>query len=87
VIQEALTNACKHAHGEVARLTVRYEPGTLAIEVANGGAAAPVDGAAHGLAGMRERVATIGGSLAAGPRPGGGFLVSARLPTRPGGPA
>ncbi|PWU54993.1 two-component sensor histidine kinase, partial [Micromonospora sp. S4605] len=40
-------------------------------------------GAGHGLAGMRERVTALGGELAAGPRPGGGFRVAARLPVEP----
>ena len=83
-MQEALTNALKHA-GPGARVQVQRAataPDELAIEVADDGAgpAAAGDGGGHGLAGMRERVALSAASCDAGPRAGGGFAVRARLP-------
>jgi signal transduction histidine kinase len=83
IVQEALTNALKHAVGAHARVCVRREPGALTIDVDDDGAApvagAPA-GAGRGLIGMRERVALFGGELRAGPRAEGGFAVQARLP-------
>jgi signal transduction histidine kinase len=83
IVQEALTNALKHAGPAHARVSVRREPSALAIEVLDDGGA-PADGAprgaGHGLIGMRERVALFGGELRAAPRPEGGFAVRARLP-------
>jgi signal transduction histidine kinase len=82
IVQESLTNTRKHA-GPVASASVvlRYSPDALVLTISDDGrgAAAP-DGAGHGLTGMRERVAVYGGSVAAGPRPGGGFEVVATLP-------
>jgi len=85
VIQESLTNVRKHARADRADLVLRYDPAALAILVENDGPAAaaadPAPGAAtHGIVGMRERVTAIGGTLLAGPRPDGGFRVSAVLP-------
>jgi signal transduction histidine kinase len=84
IVQEALTNALRHAPG--AHVSVKVEYGReLVLEVlddgarANGHPAAP-PGSGHGLVGMRERTTLYGGSLEAGPRPGGGFAVKARLP-------
>ena len=85
IVQESLTNTRKHA-GPVASASVvlRYSPDTLVLTISDDGrgAAAP-DGAGHGLTGMRERVALYGGSVAAGPRPAGGFEVVATLPLAP----
>lgn len=79
VIQEALTNACRHAGGEPVLITMGFTADALQLAVENGGPLVrPASG--HGIAGMRERVAAVGGSLEAGPRPGGGFLVTATLP-------
>jgi signal transduction histidine kinase len=81
-----LTNCLRHAGGAGADVRVRYGPDELEIEVADrgpgpGGVGTPVGGAGgHGLIGMRERVRVHGGELEAGPRPGGGFAVRARLP-------
>jgi signal transduction histidine kinase len=63
---------------------LRYSDDALVLAISDDGrgAAAP-DGAGHGLTGMRERVAMYGGSVAAGPRPGGGFEVVATLPLTP----
>jgi signal transduction histidine kinase len=83
VVQEALTNTLKHAGGARAKVTVRYEPADVRIEVADDGAgpgANPVDSGGHGLVGMRERVGLYGGELETGRRRGGGFVVSARMP-------
>jgi signal transduction histidine kinase len=85
IVQESLTNTRKHA-GPVASASVvlRYSDDALVLAISDDGrgAAAP-DGPGHGLTGMRERVAMYGGSVAAGPRPGGGFEVVATLPLIP----
>jgi signal transduction histidine kinase len=82
IVQEGLTNALKHAGPATAEVLVRY--GDREIEVAvrdDGLGGEPAsNGGGHGLIGMRERVALYGGELAAGPRPGGGFVLTARLP-------
>ena len=85
VVQEALTNALKHAPGADVRVAVRYGSDDLEIEVGDDGssAAAAFTNGGHGLVGMRERVGLYGGTLRAGPRPGGGFDVCARLPIGP----
>lgn len=80
IVQEALTNARKHAGAVHARVRVTREPGALDVEVVNDGPPAHVNGSGHGLAGMAERVRLFGGTLDAAPRPGGGFRVHARLP-------
>ena len=86
-MQEALTNALKHAGPAHAWVAVRYVGDDVEIEVANDGRShSDGDGAGHGLVGMRERVALCGGELHSGPRPGGGFRISARLPVA-GSPA
>ena len=84
VVQEALTNAYKHAGKAHARVRVAYEPGELVLEVSDdgvgpGGAADDLGGG-HGLVGMRERVALYGGELDTGRRRGGGYAVRARIP-------
>ena len=86
IVQEALTNALRHAGGASARVVVRYEPDALELEIADDGPGPTEDPEAsggHGLIGMRERVQLFGGELDAGPRAGGGFLVRARLPSEP----
>ena len=85
IIQESLTNVVRHAKGAVAHLAISYRPADLVIEVQNDtidGAPSIATSAGHGLLGMRERAAALGGELEAGPRPGGGFRVRARLPLR-----
>jgi signal transduction histidine kinase len=84
ILQESLTNVLRHA-GPAAKATVRlcYEPAALGIHVTDDGTAAPgANGTktGHGLIGMAERAAAVGGSITAGPREEGGFEVSARLP-------
>jgi signal transduction histidine kinase len=84
VVQEALTNAIKHAGPARAQVTVRYEPGALALEIADDGRAMSKNGGhGHGLVGMRERVGLYGGDVNAGPRTGGGYAVRVRLPLEP----
>jgi len=85
VVQEALTNVVRHAPGACATVDVAVCGKDVRIEVADSGSpAGPVGGRGfmpgHGIAGMRERVAAFGGSLDAGPRPGGGFRVLAAVP-------
>jgi signal transduction histidine kinase len=81
IVQEALTNALKHAGPAKARVVVRYGDDTVELEVADtGGGAVNGEGSGQGLAGMRERVALFGGQLESGPRNDGGFAVRARLP-------
>ncbi len=88
IVQEALTNVVKHAgDGTHCEVTVTADSrGQVHIEVVDDGAGrAIVSGrgdlrGGHGLVGMRERVMMYGGTLDAGPRPGGGFAISARLP-------
>jgi signal transduction histidine kinase len=82
VVQEALTNTLKHAGpGAQASVTLRWRPEELEIAVLDtGGAGADVEGSGHGLAGMRERIAMIGGEVIARPRPDGGFAVRATIP-------
>jgi signal transduction histidine kinase len=79
VVQEALTNVVRHAHATTATVRIDHGADCLHVEVVDNGDAGgpPVDG--HGMIGMRERVRAVGGSFAAGPNPGGGFAVSARL--------
>jgi signal transduction histidine kinase len=82
IVQEALTNVLKHAGPARAEVTVGRADGAVLIEVTDDGAGAAEDRPApgHGIVGMRERAAMFGGELLAGPRPGGGFAVRARLP-------
>ncbi len=85
IVQEALTNALKHAGDAEAEVTVRYGASMLELEVVDNGsgAAAPGSTPGHGLIGMRERVALYGGLLEAGTRNGHGYAVRARLPLHP----
>ena len=81
VIQEALTNALRYAGPAHAWVTVRWKEAALELEIANDGRSEPGEGGGgHGLAGLRERVALVGGSVDSGPRAGGGFVVRAHLP-------
>ena len=86
VVQEGLTNVLRHAAARRAEVALAYRDDALVVTISDDGRGAPgpaADGGGHGLAGMRERVATLGGSLDAGPRDGGGFAVRARLPLAP----
>jgi signal transduction histidine kinase len=81
VVQEALTNALKHAGDARAKVRLRYLVDALEVEIVDdGGGSGNGHAGGHGLVGMRERVAVFGGEFAAGPRAEGGFEVRARLP-------
>ncbi len=82
IVQEALTNALKHAGPASARVTVRYGDDELELDIVDDGSGAVQngDGGGHGLIGMRERVSMFGGNLDAGARSEGGYEVRARLP-------
>ena len=82
IVQEGLTNSLKHSGADHAEVTVDYAPDELRLQVLDhgGGDRAASDGHGHGLVGIRERVKIFGGQMTAGPAPGGGFLVRARLP-------
>jgi signal transduction histidine kinase len=88
IIQEALTNVVKHARTTAARVVVTYADDAMCLEITDDGhgapAAAVAASAGHGIAGMAERVSLFGGEFHAGPLPGRGFRVAARLPVDPG---
>ena len=85
IVQEALTNSLKHAGPAHAHVRVCFGDNDLRLEVTDDGRGIIADdpatnGGGHGLVGMRERVALFGGRLEAGPRTGGGYIVTATLP-------
>jgi signal transduction histidine kinase len=88
IVQEALTNSVRHSGGSTATVRLRFDDEALTISVDDNGTAVKEAGtlvkdtlwAGNGLAGMTERARALGGTLEAGPRPGGGFRVLARLP-------
>jgi signal transduction histidine kinase len=81
LVQEGLTNTLKHAHARKAEVSVRYGEGEVELVVSDDGRGqGDGDGGGHGLVGIRERIAVCGGELRAGPRPGGGYEIRARLP-------
>ena len=83
IVQEALTNVLQHAGPAHAEVAVGCAGPAVTIEITDDGIGAPGNGTpagGHGLAGMRERIAIFGGEFCAGPQPGGGFAVRARLP-------
>jgi signal transduction histidine kinase len=84
IVQEALTNALKHAGDARATVHVRYAPDSLELEIADDGAGGSTraSGGGHGLVGMRERVALYGGRFDASRDPSGGFAVRVVLPVR-----
>jgi signal transduction histidine kinase len=86
IVQEGLSNAGRHAPGTPTAVELRYGSGALHVRVANDRPPSTrrhgaFEDSGHGLAGMRERVAMLGGVLQVGPRPDGGFAVEATLPT------
>ncbi|MFW6695678.1 sensor histidine kinase [Streptomyces sp. MAR4 CNX-425] len=88
VVQEALTNALKYAHGSRTSVEVHHGAGEITVAVSTEGTAAPASspgGGGRGLAGLRERVDVLGGEFTAGRGAGGGFVVRARIPARAGG--
>ncbi|MCX4539458.1 histidine kinase [Streptomyces sp. NBC_01565] len=83
IVQEALSNALRHAPGAEALVQLSYTGAGLHLRVVNTRASrapAPSPGAGHGLTGMRERAVMLGGDFAAGPTPDGGYAVAATLP-------
>ena len=91
ILQESLTNVLRHAGAQArAAVCLSYEPGALAIRVTDDGpgpgTAAGDEPSGHGLTGMAERAAAVGGSFSAAAGPGGGFEVVARLPAAGAGP-
>jgi signal transduction histidine kinase len=92
IVQEALTNARRHAPGAAVDVELRYTTDALRLRIRDNGpgpplasALAPVparEAGGHGLAGMRERAAAAGGDLQTGAAPGGGFLIEATLPAK-----
>jgi len=83
IVQEALTNVARHAGQASATVRLGYGNDALTVEIdddGNGISTASTPGTGKGVVGMRERAAALGGDLEAGPKPGGGFRVRARLP-------
>ena len=91
IVQEALTNAGRHAPGSPIRVHLGYQPDALSVRVSNGrggppaGPGRPGESAGYGLTGLRERVETLRGEFQAGPDERGGFGVTALLPAVPAG--
>jgi signal transduction histidine kinase len=79
IVQEALTNARRHAPGAAVDVELRYTATALRLRIRDNGPG-PANPAGHGLAGMRERAAAVGGTLRSGQEAVGGFLVEATLP-------
>ena len=81
IVQEALTNALRHAGPAHARVVLRYRTDDLELEISDDGpGTGEGSGSGYGLVGMRERVSVYGGELQAGRRPGGGYALRVRLP-------
>ncbi len=85
IVQEALSNSLRHAPGASARVEIGYVLGGLGVRVVNGpmpepSLVKPSPGAGHGITGMRERVAMLGGEMTAGPTEDGGYEVAVFLP-------
>jgi signal transduction histidine kinase len=93
VVQEALTNVLKHAGKPATSVGVDFRDGSLRLDVTDSGRLMPavgpvaVPGSGRGLVGLRERVAVYGGEVDAGPQPGGGWRVRARIPVDAPAPA
>jgi signal transduction histidine kinase len=84
IVQEALTNTRRHAPGAAVDVELHYTDTVLRLLIRDNGpgSATPARAGGHGLLGMRERAAAVGGQLRSGPTNTGGFLVEATLPTR-----
>ncbi|MFE1174038.1 sensor histidine kinase [Streptomyces sp. NPDC058773] len=90
IVQEALSNAIRHAPGAEVRVAIGYRSGGVTVRVANSAPVRPTPpspGAGHGLLGMHERTTMLGGELATGPTPDGGYEVTAILPAQAARPA
>jgi two-component system sensor histidine kinase DesK len=79
-IREGTTNVLRHSDARTARIVVAGGRDSAAVEVVDDGSAPAADGDGHGLAGLRERAARVGGSVEAGPAPGGGFRLRVEVP-------
>jgi signal transduction histidine kinase len=87
IAQEALTNVAKHTSGARTRVQVDHGPAELSVTVTDDGGRSPLRAVGSdglGIPGMRQRAGLVGGTLTAGPRPAGGFVVTARLPVQAG---
>ncbi|HEY2287106.1 MAG TPA: sensor histidine kinase [Streptosporangiaceae bacterium] len=82
IVQEALTNARRHAPGAAVDVELRYDGDLLRLRIRDNGPGPAARRTGHGLLGMRERAAAAGGSLRTGDAPGGGFRVDAQLPAK-----
>ncbi len=82
IVQEALTNARRHAAGAAVDVELRYAGDALRLRIRDNGPGLAARHTGHGLLGMRERAAAVGGSLQTGPAPGGGFRIEAELPAQ-----
>jgi signal transduction histidine kinase len=80
IIQEAVTNVIRHAGADHCKVLIDQDDRELSIEITDNGRGGVIACPGYGIVGMRERAGLLGGQLAAGPRPGGGFRVAARLP-------
>ncbi|GAB3962273.1 sensor histidine kinase [Actinoallomurus acanthiterrae] len=81
IVQESVTNVIRHAGTRHCRVSIDQRPDELHVEIVDAGQGGTADaGSGHGISGMRERAALLGGRFSAGPRPEGGFRISARLP-------
>ncbi len=83
IVQESLTNAVRHAGANSVGIRLAYGPDVLTVQIDDDGSGPPLEvgsDGGNGIPGMRERAVALGGELEAGPGPGGGFRVSARLP-------
>jgi signal transduction histidine kinase len=80
IIQEAITNVVRHAGTSQCRVCIDRQDDQLSIEILDDGRGGAIAGTGFGIVGMRERAGLLGGDFSAGPRPGGGFRVFARLP-------
>jgi signal transduction histidine kinase len=87
IVQESLTNTLRHSQATLAQVSVRCADGTVRLEISDDGPARPAgrtgESGRRGIVGMRERARLLGGTLDAGPTPGGGFRVRADLPLEP----
>jgi signal transduction histidine kinase len=84
IIQEALTNTLRHAGPTRADVVVGYQPRALQLRIHDSGVGGVAGSGGYGFDGMRQRVARLGGEIAVGPRPGGGFEVAVELPVNNG---
>jgi two-component system, NarL family, sensor histidine kinase DesK len=80
VVREGVTNVLRHSHAHSCRIAVRSDPSAVRLELADDGVGGTVSPGGSGLRGLQERMAQVGGTLEAGPGPGGGFRLAVQLP-------